>query len=423
MRNPDLRQLSPSRCPYALRVAEGDRTVVATTLDRLNSGTLDTAVVLVASGFLVAATIAYPFVSDQSAIPLAIFAVPPLICSTLSTARRTAIVGVASVVVAAALGTRDDVNSDSLIIRIVVIVLIAGLAVLSAALRSRSEQRLSVASETAELHTAFQRGLAPRVAPPPNIAVTTRYIAGEERMHLGGDFFDAIGLPTGDLAFVVGDVAGHGPREAAIGAAVRAGWKSAAYSAPDKPLDWPHLLARAFFEDRRFEEFVTMLTGRLEVSTGRTELISAGHVWPVVINERASVVPMRAGPPLGINLPRDWRITEVQLDAGDVLLVFTDGLTESRITGRHGQRWGEEGLLRWLNGQLVRDPAWRPDLDVMLDHFADGGSFADDVAVMLIEVPRLVKAADSLPVQQAEAAHKEHEEAGAGIFATRRRRS
>jgi len=276
-------------------------------------------------------------------------------------------------------------------------VLIAVLAVLSAGLRTRSQLHLTVASETAELHTAFQRGLAPRVAPPPNVAVTTRYIAGEERMHLGGDFFDAVSLPTGDLAFVVGDVAGHGPHEAAIGAAVRAGWKSAAYSAPGCPLDWIHLLAQAFFEDRRFEEFVTMCTGLLETATGRTQLISAGHVWPVLIKERASVVPMRSGPPLGIELPRDWQITEVQLDAGDVLLVFTDGLVENRIAGRR-QRWGEEGLLRWLNGQLDRDPTWRPDLDVMLAQFADGGSFADDVALMLIEAPHHVAVTDPLPV-------------------------
>ena len=71
-----------------------------------------------------------------------------------------------------------------------------------------------------------------------------------------------------------------------------------------------------------------------------------------------------------------------------MLLVFTDGLTESRITGRHGQRWGEEGLLRWLNGELDRNPTWRPDLDVMLERFSYGGSFADDVALMLIEAPR-----------------------------------
>jgi len=360
-------------------------------------------VVLVAVVFLVAAVITYPLTSDQPALPLAIFAVPPLICATLSSARRTAIVAVASVAAGAVFGFWLDISVWQLILRIGVIVLIAGLAVLSAGLRTRSQLHLTVASETAELHQAFQRGLAPRVAPPSNVAVTTRYIAGEERMHLGGDFFDAICLPTGDLAFVVGDVAGHGPHEAAIGAAVRAGWKSAAYSAPNCPLDWIHLLARAFFEDHRFEEFVTMCTGRIETATGRAQLISAGHVWPVVIKERASVVPMRAGPPLGVELPRDWQVTEVQLDAGDVLLVFTDGLVENRIAGRHGQRWGEEGLLRWLNGQLDRDPTWRPDLDAMLARFADGGSFADDVAIMLIEAPHRVVVTDALLTSREEA--------------------
>jgi len=383
-------------------VAEPDQ-AVSTTLDRLDSGTLDGAVVVFAAGFLIAATIAYPLVSNQPALPLAIFAVPPLVCATLSNARQTAMIAVASVVIATALGIWDDIPTPSLILRLGVVMLIAGLAVLSAALRTRSQRRLSDVSATAELHTAFQRGLAPRVAPPPEVLVSTRYIAGEDRMHLGGDFFDAIALPTGDLAFVVGDVAGHGPREAAIGAAVRAGWKSAAYSAPERPLRWIHLLAQAFFEDRRFEEFVTMCTGRIDASTGRAELISAGHVWPVVIRERASLVPMVAGPPLGVDLPRQWKITELLLHPRDVLLVFTDGLTESRVTGRHGQRWGEEGLLRWLNGELARDPTWRPDLDVMLERFADGGTFADDVAIMLIEAPSRVDEAATLPAQEASA--------------------
>jgi serine phosphatase RsbU (regulator of sigma subunit) len=366
---------------------------VATTLDRLDSGRLDDAAVVFAVAFLVAAAIAYPIVSSQPALPVTVFAVPPLICATLSTSKRTAIVGIVSIIVATVLGVWDNITTTSLILRIGVVVLITALAVLSAALRGRSQRRLSAASEAAELHKAFQRGLAPRVAPPHEVLVSTRYIAGEERMHLGGDFFDAVALPDGDLAFVVGDVAGHGPREAAIGAAVRAGWKSAAYSAPEHPLGWIHLLARAFFEDRRFEEFVTVCTGRLEVSTGHAQLISAGHVWPVVIKERASVVPMSAGHPLGVDLPRDWKVTDLHLDRGDVLLVFTDGLTESRVTGRHGQRWGEEGLLRWLNSQLDRDPAWRPDLDEMLERFADGGTFADDVALMLIEIPATLEQA------------------------------
>jgi len=89
------------------------------------------------------------------------------------------------------------------------------------------------------------------------------------------------------------------------------------------------------------------------------------------------------------------------LDPRDVLLVFTDGLTESRVTGRHGQRWGEDGLVRWLNGQLARDPEWRPDLDVMLERFADGGTFADDVAIMLIEAPSGVDAVATSPAREA----------------------
>jgi serine phosphatase RsbU (regulator of sigma subunit) len=384
-------------------VAEPERTV-ARTLDRLDSGDLDTAAVVFAIGFLVAAAIAYPFVSDQTALPLAVFAIPPLICATLSTTKRTGITGLASIIIGTALGIWDDIRLSSLILRMGVVVVITALAVMTAALRSRSERRLTAASAAAELHTAFQRGLAPRVAPPEEIIVRTRYIAGEERMHLGGDFFDAIALPNGDLGFVVGDVAGHGPHEAAIGAAVRAAWKSSAYSAPDRPMDWLHLLAQSFFEDRRFEEFVTMCTGLVHVPSGRAELISAGHVWPVVIKQRASVVSMLAGPPLGVDLPRTWRITELQLDPGDVLLVFTDGLTENRISGRHGQRWGEEGLLRWLNAQLDRDSSWRPNLDDMLERFSDGGTFADDVALMLIEGPVALQPTESLPERATETA-------------------
>ena len=141
-------------------MADVQRTV-GTTLDRLDSGRLDDAVVIFAAAFLVAAAIAYPLVSDQPALPLAVFAVPPLICATLSSAKRTAIVGALSIVVGTAFGIWDDVSTASLLVRMGVVVLITALAVVSAALRTRSQRRLSDASETAELHAAFQRGLAP----------------------------------------------------------------------------------------------------------------------------------------------------------------------------------------------------------------------------------------------------------------------
>ncbi len=373
-------------------------------LDHVDKRKLDDFAAVFAVAIFVVLVVVYPFLADQPALPLAVFAVPPLICATLSSPRRTAYVAVGSIAATLGFGSWLDLASGTLALRLVVIVVISALAVASAWLRTRSQRRLSDVSQTAELHTAFQRGLAPKVAPPRDVAVTTRYIAGEERMHLGGDFFDAVGLPTGDLAFVVGDVAGHGPYPAAIGAALRAGWKSAAYSSPCRPLDWLNLLATAFCEDRRFEEFVTMCTGRLEVPTGRVELVSAGHVWPVVIRDRAEVVQMIPGPPLGIDLPRDWHVTEFHLDPGEALFVFTDGLTESRVNGGGGQRWGEEGLIRWMNGKLAHDRGWRPDLDELLAHFAYHDTFADDVAVMLIQMPkRVAPAAPALPATDAAA--------------------
>jgi hypothetical protein len=368
---------------------------------RVDDATLGRALSIVAIVVLVAACIAYPIVSDETTHPLTVFAIPPVICMPLSSTRRTLLVAGGSIAAALVAGIWDDISAATFVARLSVIVAVSGLAVLGSVIRGRVQRRLGAALAAAQLHESFQRGLAPRVAPPPEVAVRTRFVAGEERMYLGGDFFDAVALPTGDLAFVVGDVAGHGPQQAAIGAAIRAGWKSAAFSAPAYPLEWIHLLATAFFEDRRFEEFVTMCTGRVEVATGRAELISAGHVWPVLMRETAELVPMIAGPPLGIDLPRGWQITEVSMKPGDALLVYTDGLTENRASSRAGHRWGEEGLIRWLAQGMANNPAWRPDLDTLLTRFSYNGVFADDVAVMLISAPQYPDVPETLSERDA----------------------
>ncbi len=112
----------------------------------------------------------------------------------------------------------------------------------------------------------------------------------------------------------------------------------------------------AFFEDHRFEEFITMCTGRVEVATGRTELISAGHVWPVVIRERAAVVPMKAR-----TAARRRPAASVADHRAATRRPRRAARVHRRVDreshhGRHGQRWGEDGLLRWLNGAARSRP-------------------------------------------------------------------
>ena len=74
-------------------------------------------------------------------------------------------------------------------------------------------------------------------------------------MQLGGDFLEAIALADGRLAALIGDVCGHGPREAAFGAALRAGWKSIALGGKHDPADWVDELNAAFFQDGRIDTF------------------------------------------------------------------------------------------------------------------------------------------------------------------------
>lgn len=93
-------------------------------------------------------------------------------------------------------------------------------------LRER-EQQLAEAHAQAELSRRLQSGLLPVLSlRDSTLVLRTRYLPDHERALLGADFFDALELPDGMVATLIGDVAGHGPGEAAVGAALRAAWRA-----------------------------------------------------------------------------------------------------------------------------------------------------------------------------------------------------
>ena len=173
----------------------------------------------------------------------------------------------------------------------------------------------------------FQDSLVPPPIPPPGVTVATRFIPGDERMLLGGDFFDAIRLPNGDLGYVIGDVCGQGPRAAAFGASVRSGWKTLAHESPDDPLKWVNTLDETFFRlGRHADTFVTLNTGVLSPSSGEMVFVSAGHPWPILISDHVAQVEPHVGPPLGVGLLGRWATTRFRVPTGATLLLYTDGL-------------------------------------------------------------------------------------------------
>ena len=231
----------------------------------------------------------------------------------------------------------------------------------------------------------LERGLLPR----PWVAtgswqVRTGYRPGQNRSLLGGDFFDVVEQSDGRLHIIIGDVAGHGPDEAALGVLLRAAWR-ALVLAETPPADVLPLLSRLLESERASDEiFATGLHLVLAADGSSAEVFNAGHPPPVSVP--AAPVPqwsVASGPPLGV-VDR-WCWPGQRLDVGGLfpLLLYTDGLIE----GRDGDgRLGEDGLL-----DVVRAERHAGAPDGLIDRLirrterTHGDALPDDVAVLLIE--------------------------------------
>jgi serine phosphatase RsbU (regulator of sigma subunit) len=256
----------------------------------------------------------------------------------------------------------------------------AAAAIVGAFERERRQRVIDESHSRRLVLDTLQDSLVPAPIPPTRVAVTVRYVPGDERLLLGGDFFDAIALPSGALGYIIGDVCGHGPRAAAFGAAVRSGWKTLATVRPDEPLLWVHGLHDTFFRlGRHADTYVTLNTGLVQFDRQQWRFVSAGHPWPIMVTDDAvTMVTPHVGPPLGIGLRSGWNESDQTLHEDATVLLYTDGLTEnaSRETRRHDD--GESRLLGYL------DRTRRGfDLDALLSEFGPDG-FDDDVAVMAV---------------------------------------
>jgi hypothetical protein len=323
--------------------------------------------------------VAYPPLAEPTQQPLGIFLIPILIIAALGSWSDTAWVGAAAMATALVEGAlQSQFDTTGLIARLSImgVCWLVGLVV-----AFERQRRQKVVDETVArglLLDAFQDSLVPAPIPPAGVTVHTRYLPGDERLQLGGDFFDAIRLPNGSLGYVIGDVCGQGPRAAAFGAAVRSGWKTLATTAPRDPLHWVEGLDESFFRlGRHADTFVTLNTGYIELDQEHSwNFVSAGHPWPIVIGQQPTMIEPHVGPPLGVGVRAGWQTTAMTVPPDSMLMLYTDGLIENATPGRRKDNDGEGRLIDYLGGSTF-------DIDAMLRTFGPDG-FNDDVAVMTI---------------------------------------
>ncbi|MCF7551596.1 PP2C family protein-serine/threonine phosphatase [Pseudonocardia sp. WMMC193] len=242
--------------------------------------------------------------------------------------------------------------------------------------RLREEQL--VAAESVRL----ERGLLPNLLLEGS-AVHGRqfYRSGRTRAVIGGDFFDAVRGPSGTVHAIIGDVSGHGPDEAALGALLRVSWRALVLAGVDEPQVLPKLQEVLVSERHESMLFTTVCTVVIEGS--RVLVRSAGHPPPISLKPGPVPLRPRIGVPLGVLTDTKWEPQTMELGPGWSLLLYTDGLIEGRGPRPNELLW-QEGLVELLAEERDVPPAELPARLVERAEETNGGPLADDVAILLL---------------------------------------
>lgn len=235
----------------------------------------------------------------------------------------------------------------------------------------------------------LQQSLLPATMPKVPGVATAAYYHTASPDELGGDFYDVFAIDGDRWGFFLGDVCGKGPAAAAVTSVARYTLRAAAMHNPTAALGTLNAVLHERYAGGDLR-YCTAVFGTLrsDPSTGRVALrfASGGHPPPLLIRADGSCEFLLSpdGTLIGILPSSQFPQTDVTLGPGDMLLLYTDGLTEARVKGR--DFYGPEAL-RTL---ATRYAGTSPDalVEALSDVLADfGPRLADDTALLALGAP------------------------------------
>lgn len=257
------------------------------------------------------------------------------------------------------------------------------LLVAVAGLLAQSLERAGMYESQHALATELQRGmLHPGPLSAPGLTIAARYQAATSGMRIGGDWYDAICLPDGAVALVIGDVQGHSVHAASLMGKLRT--VIHAYTCeghgPAAVLARTNRLMVEFNPDPDRAMFATCCYLLIRPAEGTLEACTAGHPAPALIapGEPPRLLDIAGGLPLGVDPHAQYPTERMLIRPGSVLAVTTDGLLEA-AGGDIGV--AIEAFLAELAGAATAD------LEVLADELLAGVQRArrrsDDIALLL----------------------------------------
>jgi serine phosphatase RsbU (regulator of sigma subunit) len=239
------------------------------------------------------------------------------------------------------------------------------------------EHELALAGE---IQASFLPDALPEV-PGWQLAVTL-----EPARQTSGDFYDVIPLPNRRLGLLIADVADKGTGAALYMALSRTLIRTYAVEHHTRPDFALRVANNRILTDAQADLFVTAFYGVLDPLTGTLTYCNAGHNPPLLLktsNMGEVETLTRTGLPLGLFHGESWTQKTIQLDVGDVLVLYTDGVTEAQ--DRREEFFGTERLLATMHAHRERSAQEIQSALIEEIHaFVGGAPRFDDIALMVL---------------------------------------
>ena len=237
-----------------------------------------------------------------------------------------------------------------------------------------------------DLQTAreIQQAILPKKFPPfPDRTEFSIYASMIAAKEVGGDFFDFFMIDNERLGFVIGDVSGKGVTAAIFMAVSRTLIRATGIKGISAE-ECMNYVNRLLCSESVSCMFVTVFYGILNTMTGMVEYVNAGHNPPYILSGNSvSKVEMTGGTILGCLEDFTYSSKKVQLAPGDLLFLYTDGVTEAFNT--HEELYGEERLENYLQNNLsypIEEVVKKSFRDV--NEFSSGMPQSDDITILAI---------------------------------------
>jgi sigma-B regulation protein RsbU (phosphoserine phosphatase) len=241
--------------------------------------------------------------------------------------------------------------------------------------REKAERELEIAREV-------QQRLFPQEYPPfPGIeyAGTCRPALG-----VGGDYYDFIKFSDTELGIAIGDVSGKGIPAALLMATLRAYLRGQTIRRDSDLGEMMANLNRLVYESSAPNRYATFFYAQYETNTRVLQYVNAGHNPPMLLKSSGEVVRLDVGGPvIGLIEGCSYEQGQVLLDSGDVLVAYTDGVSEAM--NRNQEEWGEEQLA--ATALPIRTGACQNLIARVIaaaDEFAGGAPQHDDITLVVV---------------------------------------